>query len=123
MALFSGARGARGRAGAGAARGPRAGAAAAGVRAVAAAVPPRGRAAAARAGEGEEADPAGEKFLASGLGSFISKLSEVAASSPINQGKIMLVKSQAGDYDVAATQARLQEIIDGDKVVMFSFTT
>jgi hypothetical protein len=35
----------------------------------------------------------------------------------------MLVKATAGDYDVAATQTRLQEIIDGDKVVMFSFTT
>ena len=75
----------------------------------------------ARAGktEGEEAD----EFLGSGFGGFVSKLTEFAANSPINQGKIALVKAQAGDYDVAATQAQLQGIIDEDKVVMFSFTT
>ncbi len=116
--------GARGWAGAraGAARSPRAGTAAAGLRAAVAVVPLRGRALAARAGEAGEGKEADE-FLASGIGSFVSKLSELAASSPLNQGKIMLVKATAGDYDVAATQARLQEIIDGDKVVMFSFTT
>ena len=32
-------------------------------------------------------------------------------------------QAQAGDYDVAATQAELQGIIDGSPVVMFSFTT
>ena len=69
--------------------------------------------------EGEEAD----EFLGSGFGGFVSKLTEFAANSPINQGKIALVKAQAGDYDVAATQAQLQGIIDEDKVVMFSFTT
>jgi len=69
--------------------------------------------------EGEEAD----EFLGSGFGGFVSKLTEFAANSPINQGKVALVKAQAGDYDVAATQAQLQGIIDEDKVVMFSFTT
>ena len=75
----------------------------------------------ARAGktEGEEAD----EFLGSGFGGFLSKLTEFAANSPINQGKIALVKAQAGDYDAAATQAQLQGMIDGNKVVMFSFTT
>jgi len=68
---------------------------------------------------GAEAD----EFLGGAVGKFISSLTEFAANSPINQGKIALAKAQAGDYDVEATKAELQEIIDGSKVVMFSFTT
>jgi len=68
---------------------------------------------------GAEAD----EFLGGAVGKFISSLTEFAANSSINQGKIALAKAQAGDYDVEATKAELQEIIDGSKVVMFSFTT
>jgi len=68
---------------------------------------------------GAEAD----EFLGGAVGKFISGLTEFAANSPINQGKIALAKAQAGDYDVEATQKELQEVIDGSKVVMFSFTT
>merc|ERR1711934_825658 len=63
------------------------------------------------------------KDVGGAVGRFISSLTEFAANSPINQGKIALAKAQAGDYDVEATKAELQEIIDGSKVVMFSFTT
>ncbi len=42
---------------------------------------------------------------------------------PFARGPSALAKAQAGDYDVAATRAELQQIIDGSKVVMFSFTT
>uniref|UniRef100_A0A7S3E1N2 Uncharacterized protein n=1 Tax=Chloropicon laureae TaxID=464258 RepID=A0A7S3E1N2_9CHLO len=77
--------------------------------------------------EGEDKKDVGgaeaDEFLGGALGKFISGLTEFAANSPINQGKIALAKAQAGDYDVAATRAELQEIIDGSKVVMFSFTT
>jgi len=68
---------------------------------------------------GAEAD----EFLGGAMGKFISGLTEFAANSPINQGKILLAKAQAGDYDEDATRAELQSIIDGSKVVMFSFTT
>merc|ERR1712118_67576 len=67
---------------------------------------------------GAEAD----EFLGGAMGKFISGLTEFAANSPINQGKILLAKAQAGHYDEDATRAELQSIIDGSKVVMFSFT-
>merc|ERR1711920_787194 len=63
----------------------------------------------------------GSEFMNSPVGKFISSLSEFAASSPINKGKIALAKAQAGDYDVASTKKELAEIIDGSNVVMFSF--
>ena len=78
----------------------------------------------ARAGPGEDmGGKEADEFLGGVVGQFVSGLTEFAANSPLNQGKIMLAKAQAGDYDVAATQAELQGIIDGSPVVMFSFTT
>ena len=49
----------------------------------------------------------------------------LTSSSPLRSydDSSALAKAQAGDYDVEATKAELQEIIDGSKVVMFSFTT
>mgnify|MGYP004122023429 CR=1 FL=1 len=38
-------------------------------------------------------------------------------------GSDVLAKLQAGDYDVAATKAKLNAAIDGPVPVMFSFTT
>ena len=78
----------------------------------------------ARAGPGKDVGgKEADEFLGGVVGQFVSGLTEFAANSPLNQGKIMLAKAQAGDYDVAATQAELQGIIDGSPVVMFSFTT
>ena len=68
-----------------------------------------------------DSDPSGSEFMNSPIGKFISSLSEFAASSPINKGKIALVKSQAGEYDVEATKRNLQEKIASAPVVMFSF--
>ena len=78
----------------------------------------------ARAGPGKDVGgKEADEFLGGVVGQFVSGLTEFATNSPLNQGKIMLAKAQAGDYDVAATQAELQGIIDGSPVVMFSFTT
>jgi len=41
----------------------------------------------------------------------------------IKEGKKALVKSLAGDYDSAAIQARMDGLIENNKVLMFSFTT
>ena len=68
-----------------------------------------------------DSDPSGSEFMNSAIGKFISSLSEFAASSPINKGKIALVKSQAGEYDVDATKKNLQDKIASAPVVMFSF--
>ena len=40
-----------------------------------------------------------------------------------NQGKKMLVKQLAGDYDEAAIQARLDSLVVENPVLMLSFTT
>jgi glutaredoxin len=45
--------------------------------------------------------------------------------SPLNKGKIALAKAQAGDYDRAAAQAKLDALIAGGAggVTVFSFST
>ena len=69
----------------------------------------------------EKEDRDGTKFMESDIGKFVSSLSEFVASSPINKGKVALVKMTAGDYDVEAAKANLQQKIDSAPVVMFSF--
>ena len=69
----------------------------------------------------EKEDQDGTKFMESGIGKFVSSLSEFVASSPINKGKVAMVKMTAGEYDVEATKANLQRKIDSAPVVMFSF--
>merc|ERR1712023_384336 len=54
---------------------------------------------------------------------WINKLTVFLADSPINQGKLWFAKTRAGDYDVEATQAQLQSLINENPVLMFSFTT
>jgi len=48
------------------------------------------------------------------------------APNPINEAvnfaKKKLVTSLAGDYDKTATQAKLQNLISSNKILMFSFT-
>ena len=68
-----------------------------------------------------DGDKDGVKFMESGIGKVISSLSEFVASSPINKGKVAMVKMTAGEYDVEATKANLQQKIDSAPVVMFSF--
>lgn len=55
--------------------------------------------------------------------SFINKVTVALSNSPINQGKIWLAKQQAGDYDEAAYEAKLLQLIEETPVLMFSFTT
>ena len=64
---------------------------------------------------GAEAD----EFLGGAAGKFISGLTEFVQSSPINQGKIWLAKTQAGDYDAEKTKMDLQDLISSNPVVMF----
>lgn len=40
-----------------------------------------------------------------------------------NEGKKALVKKIAGDYDAAAVRSRMDNLIEGNDVLMFSFTT
>ena len=42
-------------------------------------------------------------------------------NSPLNEGKKALVKSLAGDYDVEATRAKLNGLIDNEPVLFLSF--
>ena len=44
-------------------------------------------------------------------------------NSPLNEGKKAMVKAMAGDYDVDATRAKLQGLVDDSPVLMLSFTT
>jgi hypothetical protein len=42
-------------------------------------------------------------------------------NSPLNQGKKALAKAQAGDYDAAATRAKIEQMIKDNKVMVFSW--
>ena len=42
-------------------------------------------------------------------------------NSPLNEGKKALVKSLAGDYDVEATRAKLNGLIENEPVLFLSF--
>mmetsp|Transcript_22759 Transcript_22759/g.29469 ORF Transcript_22759/g.29469 Transcript_22759/m.29469 type:complete len:106 (+) Transcript_22759:122-439(+) len=50
-------------------------------------------------------------------------IQNVLTNSPLNKGKLLLVKFLAGPYDEKATRAKLDEIIVSSPVVMLSFTT
>ena len=43
--------------------------------------------------------------------------------SVMKEGKVGLVKSLAGDYDAVAIQSKLDGLVDGNPVLMLSFTT
>lgn len=43
--------------------------------------------------------------------------------NPLKEGKKMLVKSLAGDYNEEATLAKLKGLIDDNRILMLSFTT
>ena len=63
-------------------------------------------------------DPIGNPFIKA-----INTLQESIQNSPAAKFKAGLAKLQAGDYDVAATKAELDGLIEKNGVVMFSFTT
>lgn len=42
--------------------------------------------------------------------------------NPFNEAKKKLVQALAGDYDKEATQAKLQNLISSNKILMMSFT-
>lgn len=42
-------------------------------------------------------------------------------NSPLNAGKKALAKAQAGDYDAAATRAKIEKYIKDNKVMVFSW--
>ena len=50
-------------------------------------------------------------------------IQNVLTNSPLNEGKKAMVKAMAGDYDVEATRAKLQGLVDDSPVLMLSFTT
>lgn len=42
-------------------------------------------------------------------------------NSPLNAGKKALAKAQAGEYDAAATRAKIEQYIKDNKVMVFSW--
>jgi hypothetical protein len=68
------------------------------------------------AGKNNEEDPT--KVWYAGLADGIQNL---LTNSPLNEGKKALVQSLAGDYDKAATRAKLDGLIAEKPVLMLSF--
>ena len=62
-------------------------------------------------------DPTSNPFIQA-----INTLQETLQNSPVAEFKSKLAKLQAGNYDEAATKARLEAYI-AESAVMFSFTT
>lgn len=52
----------------------------------------------------------------------INSLTVALKNSPLNQGKKALAKAQAGDYDAAATRAKIEQYIKDNKVMVFSWS-
>merc|ERR1719163_975545 len=55
------------------------------------------------------------------LGLFANAVQNAIQNSPIAEGKKLVVKMLAGDYDEAAARAELDRLIASEPVVMFSF--
>ena len=55
------------------------------------------------------------------LGLFANALQSAIQNSPIAEGKKMVVRMLAGDFDEAAANAELDRLIASEPVVMFSF--
>lgn len=52
----------------------------------------------------------------------INTLTVALKNSPLNAGKKALAKAQAGDYDAAATRAKIEQYIKDNKVIVFSWS-
>lgn len=59
---------------------------------------------------------------ADGLQNMINSLSEVVTNSPVNNLKKGIAKVQAGDYDKAAIKSKIDDYLDKNGVVVFSWT-
>jgi len=68
-------------------------------------------------------DPKSEAWTRAEETGFINKLSKFVTNSPLNKAEIWLAKQQAGDYDEAEIIEFIQDQIDENKVVVFSFST
>ncbi|GBF97393.1 hypothetical protein Rsub_09558 [Raphidocelis subcapitata] len=85
---------------------------------------PARRAAAARSPTTTAPAPQRRSIVAAGfLEEAINAVTIAVKESPLNKGKKALAKLQAGDYDEAAVRAKLEGILTGTPVVMFSFST
>lgn len=54
---------------------------------------------------------------------FIDNASPSGIFSFLKEGKVGLVKSLAGDYDAAAVRSKIDNLVEENPVLMFSFTT
>merc|ERR1719265_325009 len=70
----------------------------------------------------EQSDEERLEFMNSPVGQAIGFLAKALADSPLNDGKIWFAKVQAGEYDPAPVQAKLDSYIKDNAVVMFSFS-
>jgi len=69
-------------------------------------------------GADDKGDPT-KTFLAS----FADGVQTFLKNPSLNEGKRMLVKSLAGDYDEDAVLAKLNGLISDNRILMMSFTT
>lgn len=58
-----------------------------------------------------------------GLEDIINNVTVAIQKSPLAQGKKAFAKMQAGNYDVDATKKKMEEYINGNPVMVFSFST
>ncbi|DBB16626.1 hypothetical protein WJX82_010972 [Trebouxia sp. C0006] len=59
---------------------------------------------------------------ADGFQNLINQISEVVTNSPVNNLKKGIAKVQAGDYDEAAIRAKVDNYLNDNPVVVFSWT-
>ena len=67
------------------------------------------------------ANSASSHFASARSGLFANAVQNAIQNSPIAEGKKLVVKMLAGDYDEEAARAELDRLIAADPVVMFSF--
>ena len=71
---------------------------------------------------GFEKDEDRVNYMESPFGQAMGWLAKALSESPLNDAKISFAKMQAGEYDEEAAQKKLEDYIEGDKVVMFAFS-
>ena len=71
-----------------------------------------------RRASGEDEDPTKVWYA-----EIANVVQNALTNSPLNEGKKAFVKMLAGDYDEAATKAKLLSLIEEKPVLMLSFTT
>eukprot|EP00448_Togula_jolla_P039901 CAMPEP_0170645250 /NCGR_PEP_ID=MMETSP0224-20130122/42967_1 /TAXON_ID=285029 /ORGANISM="Togula jolla, Strain CCCM 725" /LENGTH=225 /DNA_ID=CAMNT_0010976429 /DNA_START=57 /DNA_END=735 /DNA_ORIENTATION=+ len=63
------------------------------------------------------------EFMNSPVGQVVGAVASALSTGPLNEGKIWLAKTMAGDYDEAAVSAKLESYISENPAVVFSFST